>query len=71
MIANSLYGDGTGQADKTFYTQYWDTHLCDPATIDVQYIASGTDTLPPILASNTIYVLETGAHNISYQMEFA
>jgi parallel beta-helix repeat protein len=71
MIADSLYGDGLWQTDKTFYTQYWNTHLCDPDTLDVQYIAAGTDTLPATLAADTIYVLATGDHNMSYSMDFA
>ncbi|MBP7061997.1 hypothetical protein KBA84_04260 [Patescibacteria group bacterium] len=45
--------------------------MCDPDTLDVQYIAAGTDTLPATLAADTIYVLATGDHNMSYSMDFA
>lgn len=56
-IKQALYGDGTLWQDKTAYTKYWSWVLCNPATMNVIYVAPGPNTIPNTLSANTIYVL--------------
>jgi cysteine-rich repeat protein len=62
QIINTVYGDGIGQTDETRYSKYWTQHICDPNTMNVVYINSGTNNVPDTLLGNTIYVLEAGPH---------
>ncbi|MCF7835181.1 right-handed parallel beta-helix repeat-containing protein [Candidatus Gracilibacteria bacterium] len=58
QIKQALLGLNSG--DKTFYTDSWTENVCDYGALNIVPLNPGTDTIPSSLATNTIYVLESG-----------
>lgn len=65
-IVAALFGNANIPT-ATAYTTPWSTNACIGANISVQYV--GTDSLPQLLTSNTIYVL-TGNQAITGEITF-
>lgn len=67
-IVAAVFGSNSLAPSATAYTQGWSTNAClGGSTKTVQYV--GTDSLPQLLTSNTIYVL-TGNQAITGEITF-
>jgi hypothetical protein len=60
QIISALYGDGTGNTDRTAYSQLWTGVICNPASMNLVYLTGGYNKIPDSLIANTIYILSEG-----------